>query len=127
MPLSDVVEERQRIHGEDAGAHTLPGPTQLTHHSSALPQEPQANVLSKINALLGSKWISLHVSIYLISISATPVKYPMATSVSNSKCVRVDVFLLGREPENSPAGNQDEKHTESTPPGQDQLLSCLAT
>lgn len=70
---------------------------------------------------------SLHDSIYLTSTSVTLAKGLLATSVSNSKCVRMHVFLLGPEPGNSPAGNQDEMQTESTPPGQDHILSCLAT
>lgn len=39
----------------------------------------------------------------------------------------MEMFLLSPEPGNSPAGNQEEKQTESTPPGQDKILSCLAT
>lgn len=37
------------------------------------------------------------------------------------------MLLLGQKPGNSPAGNQDEMQKENTPPGQDQVLSCLAT
>lgn len=120
-------------------------PLSLTHLSHLIPlffhpdlRYPNQSLFVKItNVLVINKYLIRYLFLYpFVTLAKNLFLFVSAGYV----CISISVHLLGwicsllcpehlptLNQENSPAGNQDEKQKENIPPGQDQVLPCLAT